>query len=88
VRRRPNPWIAVPSLVAGLLAGFVGWLVTDVSCRVELEPGVVQSCPVWSSVVALILFLGATIGVAVVLVLVFRSIAEARDRETRLDPET
>jgi hypothetical protein len=33
LRRRPNPWIAIPSLALGLIAGALGWIVTDVSCR-------------------------------------------------------
>lgn len=86
-RRTPNPWIAVPSVLAGLLAATVGGLVTDVSCRVELEGGVVQRCPVWTVSVALVLFVGVTVGVAVVLVLVYRSIAEARDQDGAGDEE-
>ncbi len=79
--RRPNPWIAIPSLIAGLIAGWVGYVVTDVSCRVQLDDGTVESCPEWAIPVSIIAFLLVTIGMAVVIVLVFRSLAEAADRE-------
>lgn len=69
--RRPNPWIALPSLVLGALAGFLGWIVTDVSCSQQGD-----SCGGWSAMVAGLAFLGVTIGVALVLSLVFRSLAE------------
>lgn len=81
-RRRPNPWIMVPSVVAGLLAGALGWVITDVSCRVEVD-GVTQHCPGWSALVAGVAGLGALIGMMVVLVLVFRSLAEYREAAER-----
>lgn len=69
--RHPNPWIAVPSIALGALAGFLGWTVTDVSCG---QGG--DSCAGWSAIFAGLAFLGVTIGVALVLSLVFRSLAE------------
>lgn len=78
--RYPNPWIAAPSLLAGALAAWVGFVVTDVSCRVEVD-GVVQTCTGWAVGIAVTSFAVATIGMAVVLVLVYRSIAEARERD-------
>ena len=77
--RYPNPWIAIPSLVLGAIAGWVGYVVTDVSCRVEVEPGVVESCPGWAIGIAVAAFLVVTGGMLVVMVLVARSIAEARE---------
>ena len=74
--RRPNPWVAVPSLAAGIIAGALGWIVTDVSCR----PG---SCPGWAAVIAVAAFLVGTGGMAVVVVLVIRSLAEYRDATER-----
>jgi len=79
-RRRPNPWIAIPALVAGILAAALGWIVTDVSCRVEID-GVAQHCRGWATLVAVITFIGATIGMTVVLVLVYRSLAEYREAD-------
>ena len=81
-KRRPNPWIMIPSVVAGLLAGALGWAVTDVSCRVEVD-GVIQHCRGWSALVAGIAGIGAFVGMVVVLALVFRSIAEYRDATDR-----
>lgn len=75
--RRPNPWIAVPALLTGLLGAALGWMVTDVSCRQEGE-----SCPVWAGIFALIAFIGVTVGVALLLAMVFRSLAEWRNTRT------
>lgn len=73
MRRRPNPWIAAPSLALGLLAGALGWFFTDVSCR---QDGKV--CPGWAAVLAVVGFVAVTVSVALVLVLVYRSLAEWR----------
>lgn len=80
MRRSPNPWIAVPSLLLGALAAALGWVVTDVSCRQPDPDGIVQSCYGWAALVASASFLVVTIGVALMLVLVFRSLAEWRQR--------
>lgn len=80
-RRYPNPWIVIPSLLLGLLAGALGWVVTDVSCRQPDPQGVVSSCDGWAAFFAVVSFLAATIGVALLLVLVFRSLAEWRERQ-------
>jgi hypothetical protein len=76
--RKPNPWIAVPAVGTGLLAGALGWMVTDVSCRSESTVG--AGCPGWAALFAVASFLAVTIGVALLLVLVYRSLAEWRDR--------
>ncbi len=80
--RWPNPWILWPSLIGGGLGGTLGWIVTDVSCRVEVD-GVIQSCPGWSTGMAVLGFFVGSIGVGTLLVLVYRSIAEARDAHDR-----
>ena len=77
MRRVPNPWIAVPSLLLGILAGTLGWVVTDVSCT----QGDGTPCFGWSLLWSLIAFLGVSIGVALVLVLVYRSLAEWRESQ-------
>jgi uncharacterized membrane protein YeiH len=82
MRRTPNPWIAVPSLVLGTLAATLGWVVTDVSCRQPNPTGIAESCYGWAALIATISFLVVTIGVALMLVLVFRSLAEWRERQT------
>ena len=76
MRRRPNPWITVPSLLLGALAGVLGWVVTDVSCRQPNAAGVVGSCPGWAALIAIVSFVGVTIGVLILLALTFRSLAE------------
>ena len=86
--RRPNPWIAVPSLVAGIISGALGWIVTSVSCTADIQPGVPgDPCPVWAGSFAVLGFIAGTIGMAVVVVLAFRSLAEYRDAQERnVDP--
>jgi len=76
MRRRPNPWVAIPSLSLGLLAGALGWIVTDLSCRQPEAGGEFTTCVGWAALVALVSFLAVTIGVALILVLVYRSLAE------------
>jgi hypothetical protein len=80
MRRRPNPWIAVPALVLGVLAGVLGWIITDISCRVPEGGGGYATCPGWAAAVAILSFLVVTVGVAVILVLVYRSLAEWREK--------
>lgn len=81
MRRLPNLWIAIPSLALGLLAGALGWVVTDVSCRQPDATGTANSCNGWAALFAVVSFLGVTIGVALLLVLVYRSLAEWRERQ-------
>lgn len=85
-RRYPNPWIVVPSLLLGLLAAALGWVVTDVSCRQPDPSGVVSACYGWAAFFAVLSFLAVTIGVALLLVLVYRSLAEWRERQERTPP--
>lgn len=53
-------------------------MVTDVGCR--SESGVGAGCPGWGVLFALVSFLVATIGVGLLLVLVYRSLSEWRER--------
>lgn len=71
----------MPSLLLGALAGALGWVVTDVSCRQPDPQGVVGTCYGWAAFFAVVSFLAVTIGVALLLVLVFRSLAEWRDSQ-------
>ncbi len=80
-RRLPNPWIVIPSLIAGVVGGVLGWVVTDVSCRVELESGAISSCPGWAATFAVVGAVTGVLGVAVMMVLVFRSLAEWRAQQ-------
>lgn len=79
-RRVPNPWIAFPSVLMGMLAAGLGWVVTDVSCRQPDPSGVVSACNGWAALMASASFVVVTIGVAVLLALVYRSLAEWRER--------
>lgn len=79
--RRPNPWIAIPSLALGLLAGFLGWFVTDLSCTTSDPANAITPCPGWSAIMATMAFLAVTVGMTLVLVLVFRSLAEWREAQ-------
>lgn len=80
--RRPNPWILIPGLVVGLLLGWLAWIATDVSCRADQPPGG-PGCPGIATIIGLVCFIGATIGLMVVLALTGRSIAEYRDQKDR-----
>ena len=82
MRRRPNPWIVVPAVVTGLIAGAVAWVVTSVSCSDDIAQGV-GACPGLATGVSIVTFLAATIGMAVVVVLVFRSLAEYDEARSR-----
>ncbi|MGQ0849071.1 MAG: hypothetical protein ACT4OP_08145 [Actinomycetota bacterium] len=73
---RPNPWISIPALATGGLTSWLGYAVTDFSCR-SGDPS--SGCPGLSTVVAVVCFVGAAVGMAVVLALAARSIAEYRD---------
>ena len=83
MRRRPNPWIAIPSVTLGLVARALGWIVTDLSCRQPEAGGGFTTCVGWAAVVAIVSFLVVTIGAALVLVLVYRSLAEWREGSRR-----
>ncbi len=82
MRRRPNPWIAVPSVAAGLFGAGLGWVVNDVACRSDSGSGCVGRSLFWGGVG---LALGL-VGMAVIMVLVARSIAEWREYQER-EPE-
>jgi hypothetical protein len=74
--RRPNPWIAVPTVLAAAAGGFIGFFVTNASC----SPA---SCPAAASLVGLGVGLASAAGVGVVAVLALRSIAEWREHAER-----
>lgn len=83
--RRPNPWIVLPAALFGALAAWLAGTITAVSCRYQEADGTVVTCPLATSVVAVLAFLMVGIGVAVVLVLVYRSLAEWRDQQAGAD---
>lgn len=81
--RKPNPWIALPSLALGLLAAALGWIVTAVSCRQPDGAGGFTTCAGWATLVAILSFLAVTAGAALILVLVYRSLAEWREKSSK-----
>ena len=77
MRRRPNPWVVVPALSLGLLAAGIAWWITDATCRYNQ---VGAGCPGWTVVLTVASFLGVTLGVGLLMVLVYRSLSEWRER--------
>lgn len=61
----------------GIVGAWLGWLVTDLSCRADQIPGS-GGCPIWAVSIAVLSFIGVSIGTAVVLAMTSRSIAEYR----------
>ena len=78
MRRRPNPWVVVPALGLGALAAALGWVVTDVTCRQTSPTG--TGCPGWGWLIALVSLVAVTVGVGLLLVLVYRSLSEWKQR--------
>ncbi len=78
MRRRPNPWVVLPSLSMGILAAVVAWWITDATCRYNSSVGV--GCPGWAFFLTTVSFLGVTLGVGLLLVLVYRSLSEWKER--------
>ncbi len=83
MKRIPNPWIAVPALAMGSLAGFLGWFATDLSCTASDEAGAITPCIGWSTLIAITSFVVVTAGTTLVLVLIYRSLAEWREAQAR-----
>ncbi|MGF1617461.1 MAG: hypothetical protein ACFCU2_06580 [Acidimicrobiia bacterium] len=83
MRRTPNPWIAIPSLTVGVLAGLLGWFVTDLSCTTSDPVGAVTHCHGWSAAIAAGAFIVVTAGMALVLVLIYRSLGEWQEARAR-----
>jgi hypothetical protein len=85
MRRRPNLWIVLPALVSGFLAAWLGGTITAVSCRYQEADGTVVTCPGWTATIAVLSFLVIGAGVLVVMVLVFRSLAEWREQQKKAE---
>lgn len=74
--RLPNPWVVVPSLLATVVGGVVGYQVTRVSCAPDGCAGAAIGIGILSALVALL-------GVGTVVVLAVRSIDEWRELQER-----
>ena len=68
-RRLPNPWVAIPVVIAAAVGYFVGSRVAGLSCGTD---GCTGQQILWGTMGALVGF----VGVLVVSVLVVRSLAE------------
>ncbi len=82
MRRSPNPWIVIPALAMGVLAGLLGWLVTSVGCDPQGDAAS-AGCSGLALGVAILSGIAVAAGTVLVLVLVYRSLAEWREREER-----
>lgn len=76
--RRPNPWIVIPSLSMGVLGAVIAWWITDATCRYNSALG--AGCPGWTWIFTILAFIACTIGVGLILVLVYRSLTEWKER--------
>lgn len=72
----PNPWIAIPVLVATVGGAVIGFQVTRVSCA----PG---SCVTAAVGIGIVAAAFALFGVGTVMVLAVRSIGEWREQQGR-----
>ncbi|CAN5804372.1 hypothetical protein BH23ACT5_BH23ACT5_11680 [soil metagenome] len=81
MRRLPNPWIAMPALVCGAVAAWLGGTVTAVTCRYREADGAIVTCPGWTVTVSVLSFLVVAAGITLVMVLVYRSLAEWRHHQ-------
>lgn len=77
---RPNWWVIIPSLLGGALAAVAGWVVTELSCRIDSGAA---GCTGWAIAISVIAFIAGTIGMSIVTVLVSRSLAEHRAATAR-----
>jgi hypothetical protein len=77
----PNTWIGIPALIAGMLGGALGWLITIAGCQV----GTGGRCLGAATVVAALAFSGAALGLTLILSLVYRSLAEWREANQKSD---
>ncbi len=76
MRRLPNPWFLVPSLLAGVAGAVLGREVARVTCTFG---STATGCPGFEVAGAIIGGITAFLGVAVVVNLALRSIAEWRE---------
>ena len=74
--RMPNPWIAIPVLIAAIGGAAVGFFVTDASCA----PG---ACSVAASLAGALGAIVAGGGVGVIAVLALKSLDEFRSHRER-----
>ena len=90
MRRLPNLWFLIPAVFAAVVGAFVGRTVARVMCTIEptqFETGV-RGCVGLEVGLAILVAIIAFAGVAVVLTLSFRSLAEWNDLREATDKDT
>ena len=80
--KKPNPYLLAVSLGLGGLVGWVGYIITNVSCKAD-QPVPAPGCPLPATLIGVVAFLVASVGLLVVLALTARSIAEYRQQRDR-----
>lgn len=84
MKRRPNPYLLTASLLVGALVGWLGYVITNLSCRAD-QPFPAPGCPFAAGVVGIVAFVIAALGILVVLGLAGRSIAEYRSEKEKIE---
>jgi hypothetical protein len=84
VRRLPNPWFLIPVAIAALVGAVLGREVARVTCTFGSTDS--TGCPGLEISAAVVGGLVGLFGVAVMLVLAFRSIAEWREAQAKGRP--
>jgi hypothetical protein len=86
VKRRLNPYLLAASLAIGGVVGWVGYVITNLSCRAD-QPVPAPGCPVAAAIVGVVFFIGGGFGMLVILGLTARSIAEYRSETQDNEPD-
>ncbi len=81
MRRYPNPWFAIPTLIGTLIGAGLGWSVTTATCGQ-------QACYGWATVAAIVSGLIGMVGVGTVVVLAIRSTEEFQQASAAGRPES
>lgn len=81
MRRYPNPWFAIPTLIGTLIGAGLGWSVTSATCGPE-------PCLGWATLAAVMSGIIAMVGVGTVIVLAMRSAEEFRSATAEGRPES
>ena len=83
MKRLPNPWFLIPVLVAGVVGAVLGREVARVTCTFGSAGS--TGCPGLEITAAVVGGVVGLLGVGVMLVLAFRSIAEWREAQEEKD---
>ena len=81
MRRYPNPWFVIPTLIGTLIGGGLGWSVTTATCGS-------QTCLGLATVVGIVSGLVTMVGVGTVVILAIRSAEEFQRSSAAGQPES